>query len=35
VFSLNDSRQALAALQDVLPLQVVSYLGVWTRIDLA
>ncbi|WP_236413224.1 FecR domain-containing protein [Pseudomonas syringae] len=33
VFSLDDSRQALAALKDVLPLQVVSYLGIWTRID--
>lgn len=35
VFSLDDSRQALAALKDVLALQVVSYLGVWTRIDRA
>ncbi len=35
VFSLDNSHQALAALKDVLPLQVVSYLGVWTRVDLA
>lgn len=35
VFSLDDSRQALAALKDVLPLQVVCYLGVWTRIEHA
>lgn len=35
VFNLDDSRQALAALSDVLPLSVVSYLGLWTRIDHA
>ncbi|TFY86885.1 DUF4880 domain-containing protein [Pseudomonas nabeulensis] len=35
VFNLDDSRQALAALKDVLPLAVVSYLGLWTRIDHA
>lgn len=35
VFNLDDSRQALAALADVLPLEVVSYLGLWTRIDHA
>lgn len=35
VFNLDDSRQALAALSDVLPLKVVSYLGLWTRIDHA
>lgn len=33
VFTLDDSRQALAALKDVLPLRVDEYLGWWTRID--
>lgn len=35
VFSLDDSRRALAALKDVLPLRIDTYLGVWTRIDHA
>lgn len=35
VFTLDDSRQALAALGDVLPLRVEHYIGWWTRIDHA
>ncbi|SDH39103.1 FecR family protein [Pseudomonas flavescens] len=35
VFSLDDSEHALRALQDVLPLKVERYLGIWTRIDHA
>jgi transmembrane sensor len=35
VFTLDDSKRALAALRDVLPLRVETYLGVWTRIDHA
>lgn len=35
VFTLSDSRQALAALKDVLPLRIDEYLGWWTRIDRA
>lgn len=33
VFTLDDSGAALAALQDVLPLRIERYLGMWTRID--
>lgn len=32
VFSLDDSTRALAALADILPVRVHTYLGVWTRI---
>lgn len=35
VFTLDDSHSALAALKDVLPLRIDSYLGLWTRIDRA
>jgi len=35
VFSLDHSDQALAALNDVLPLHIEKYLGFWTRIDHA
>lgn len=33
VFNLDNSAQALAALADILPVRVHSYLGVWTRIE--
>lgn len=33
VFTLDDSRGALAALKDVLPLRIDTWLGVWTRIE--
>ncbi|MCO8166113.1 FecR domain-containing protein [Pseudomonas sp. 21LCFQ010] len=35
VFTLDDSHSALAALKDVLPLRIDSYLGLWTRVDRA
>lgn len=35
VFTLQDSKGALAALGEVLPLRMATYLSVWTRIDLA
>ncbi|MEQ7918471.1 FecR domain-containing protein [Xanthomonas sp. WHRI 1810A] len=34
VFSLNQSDQALAAIADVLPLRIVHFLGIWTRVSL-
>lgn len=33
VFALDDTRGALAALRDVLPLRIDNWLGVWTRIE--
>lgn len=33
VFTLDDTRGALAALKDVLPLRIDNWLGVWTRIE--
>ena len=33
VFTLDDTRVALAALKDVLPLRIDTWLGVWTRIE--
>ncbi|MBP2261858.1 FecR domain-containing protein [Pseudomonas sp. BP8] len=33
IFTLDDSLGALAALNDVLPLRIEHYLGLWTRID--
>lgn len=33
VFTLDDTRGALAALKDVLPLRIDTWLGVWTRIE--
>nr|WP_314565835.1 FecR domain-containing protein [uncultured Pseudomonas sp.] len=33
VFNLDDTRGALAALKDVLPLRIDNWLGVWTRIE--
>ncbi|WP_033727586.1 FecR domain-containing protein [Pseudomonas cremoricolorata] len=35
VFSLDDSRAALHALRDMLPLRITHYLGYWTRIEHA
>jgi transmembrane sensor len=35
VFSLDNSDQALAALNDILPLRIDRYWGLWTRIDRA
>jgi transmembrane sensor len=35
VFSLDNSDQALAALNDILPLRIDSYWGWWTRVDRA
>ncbi len=35
VFTLDDTRQALAALKDVLPLRIDTWLGLWTKVEHA